>query len=138
MLYPQEWTPGTHWIGYWVGLRAGLDTEARWKVLCLCLGSHPGCPMCSQTLFTELLQFLYTKSDIEFPGTNLQHNRVLKVFNILYKEREPYRIIMSMCMSFPNNFWTPLWIDMKFGTNDILLRITPRVCMLFLLSVITT
>jgi hypothetical protein len=29
MLYPQEWTPGTHWIGYWVGLRAGLDTEAR-------------------------------------------------------------------------------------------------------------
>jgi hypothetical protein len=28
-LYPQEWTPGTHFIGGWVGLRAGLDTEAR-------------------------------------------------------------------------------------------------------------
>jgi hypothetical protein len=24
-----EWTPGTHWIGGWVGLRAGLGTEAR-------------------------------------------------------------------------------------------------------------
>jgi len=30
-LYPRERTPGTHWIGGWVGLRAGLDTEARGK-----------------------------------------------------------------------------------------------------------
>jgi hypothetical protein len=28
-LYPRERTPVTHWIGRWVGLRAGLDTEAR-------------------------------------------------------------------------------------------------------------
>jgi hypothetical protein len=27
-LYPWDRTPGTHWIGDWVGLRAGLDTEA--------------------------------------------------------------------------------------------------------------
>jgi hypothetical protein len=26
-------TPDTHWIGGWVGLRAGLDTEARGKIL---------------------------------------------------------------------------------------------------------
>jgi hypothetical protein len=26
-LYPRGRTPGTHWIGGWVGLRAGLDTE---------------------------------------------------------------------------------------------------------------
>jgi hypothetical protein len=25
----RERTPGTHWIGGWVGLRAGLDTEVR-------------------------------------------------------------------------------------------------------------
>jgi hypothetical protein len=25
-LYPGERTPGTHWIGGWVGPRAGLDT----------------------------------------------------------------------------------------------------------------
>jgi hypothetical protein len=28
-------TPGTHWTGGWVGLRAG-DTEATGKILCLC------------------------------------------------------------------------------------------------------
>jgi hypothetical protein len=41
-LYPRERTPGTYWIGGWVGLRAGLDTEARGKILCLCRGSNPG------------------------------------------------------------------------------------------------
>jgi hypothetical protein len=30
-LYPWERTQGTHWIGGWVGLRAGLDTEAKRK-----------------------------------------------------------------------------------------------------------
>jgi hypothetical protein len=34
-LSPEESTPGTHWTGGWVGLRAGLDTEAREKVLWL-------------------------------------------------------------------------------------------------------
>jgi hypothetical protein len=28
---PGERTPGTHWIGGWVGLRAGLDAWARKK-----------------------------------------------------------------------------------------------------------
>jgi hypothetical protein len=31
----------SHWIGWWVGLRAGLDTEARRKRLCLWPGSNP-------------------------------------------------------------------------------------------------
>jgi hypothetical protein len=35
-LYHQEWALGTQWIGSWAGLRAGLDTEARGKILCLC------------------------------------------------------------------------------------------------------
>jgi hypothetical protein len=30
---PGKRTPGTHWIGDWVGLRAGQDTEAREKTL---------------------------------------------------------------------------------------------------------
>jgi hypothetical protein len=29
VLYPQESTPVTHWIGGLLGLRAGLDTEAK-------------------------------------------------------------------------------------------------------------
>jgi hypothetical protein len=33
-----------------VGLRTGLDTEARGKILCLCRKSKPDHPACSQTL----------------------------------------------------------------------------------------
>jgi hypothetical protein len=40
-LYPREKNPpGTHWIGGWVGLRAGLDAGARGKILCPCRGSN--------------------------------------------------------------------------------------------------
>jgi hypothetical protein len=37
---PRERTPGTHWTGGWVGSGAGLDSETRGKVLCLCQGSN--------------------------------------------------------------------------------------------------
>jgi hypothetical protein len=42
--------PGTHWTGGWVGPRAGLDAEARRKILYLCQGSNPVRPVRSQTL----------------------------------------------------------------------------------------
>jgi hypothetical protein len=42
--------PGTHCTGGWVGPRAGLDTEARGKILCLCRGSNPSRSVCIQTL----------------------------------------------------------------------------------------
>jgi hypothetical protein len=48
---PRERTPSTHCTGGWVGLRASLDTEARGKILCLCRGSKPVLPICSQTLY---------------------------------------------------------------------------------------
>jgi hypothetical protein len=51
MLYPRGKDPGSHWIGCWVGLRAGLVIEARGKTLCLCWGSNPGRPVCSQPLY---------------------------------------------------------------------------------------
>jgi hypothetical protein len=41
--YPLDWG--------WVGIRAGMDTYARGKILCLCLGSNPGLPACSHTLY---------------------------------------------------------------------------------------
>jgi hypothetical protein len=50
-LYRRERTLGTHWIAGWLGFRAGLDTEARGKTLCLCQGSSPGHPVSSQTLY---------------------------------------------------------------------------------------
>jgi hypothetical protein len=50
-LYPGERTLGTHCSGGWVVLRAGLDSEVREKILCLCRESNPGRPVRSQTLY---------------------------------------------------------------------------------------
>jgi hypothetical protein len=44
-LYTRERTSGTHWIGGWVDPRVGLDTETKGKILFLCRGSNPGCPV---------------------------------------------------------------------------------------------
>jgi hypothetical protein len=46
---PGERIPGTHWIGSWVGPRAGLDAGARRKILFSCRGSNPDRPARSQT-----------------------------------------------------------------------------------------
>jgi hypothetical protein len=48
---PRERIPSTHWRRGWVGPRAGLVTETRRKILCLCWGSNPGCPVCSRSLY---------------------------------------------------------------------------------------
>jgi hypothetical protein len=42
---PHGKDPGTHYTGGWVGLKAGLDTEARGKILCPCRGSNPDRPV---------------------------------------------------------------------------------------------
>jgi hypothetical protein len=42
---PGERTPGTHCTGGWVGLRAGLDTEARGKNPLPLLGIETGTPV---------------------------------------------------------------------------------------------
>jgi hypothetical protein len=44
-LYSGERIPGTHCTGGWVGLRAGLDSEVRGKMLCLCQRSNLDCPV---------------------------------------------------------------------------------------------
>jgi hypothetical protein len=38
-------SPGTHCIGGWVSPRAGLDTEVRGKIPCLCPGSNLDLPL---------------------------------------------------------------------------------------------
>jgi hypothetical protein len=50
---PRERTPGTHWTGGWVGPRAGLDTEARGKILCPRRGFNP---IVNKLVFSFLLQ----------------------------------------------------------------------------------
>jgi hypothetical protein len=44
-LPPGKGPTGTHWTGGWAGPRAGLDTEARRKILGLCQGSNPERPV---------------------------------------------------------------------------------------------
>jgi hypothetical protein len=39
-IYPRERTPGTHWTGGSVGLRAGLNTEVTGKILSFCWVSN--------------------------------------------------------------------------------------------------
>jgi hypothetical protein len=52
---PGEWASSSHWIAGWVGPRAGLDAEARRKILTPCRESNPGGPARSLvTILTEL------------------------------------------------------------------------------------
>jgi hypothetical protein len=38
----EERGPGTHWIGGWVGPRAGLEAVERRNISCCCWKSNPG------------------------------------------------------------------------------------------------
>jgi hypothetical protein len=49
-LTPEEGAPSTHWIGGWVGPRAGLDTLEKRKIS-HCWESNPGCAASSSTLY---------------------------------------------------------------------------------------
>jgi hypothetical protein len=54
VLYPRERTSGTYCTGDWVGPTAGLDTQARGKILLPLAGIEPrspGRPVRSQTLY---------------------------------------------------------------------------------------
>jgi hypothetical protein len=44
-----EITPGTHWIGDWVGSGAGMDAVEKNKI-CSCQDSNPGQQACSPSL----------------------------------------------------------------------------------------
>jgi hypothetical protein len=52
-LYPRERTPGTHWIGGWVGPRAGIDTEAREET---CASAGDRIPVVQSVVYGWVLQ----------------------------------------------------------------------------------
>jgi hypothetical protein len=60
-LYPRARTPDAYWTGGWVGLRAGLDTEARGKTLCLCRGSSPDRPVVQSVVRQSTIRYVNTK-----------------------------------------------------------------------------
>jgi hypothetical protein len=53
--HPGRFTPGTHWIVGWVGLRAGLDAVEYRKIPCLSRESNTD----SMAITTELSQFCF-------------------------------------------------------------------------------
>jgi hypothetical protein len=57
-LYLREKDPGTHWIGSWVGLRAGLDIVARRKSFASAENRTPVFQSLSDSILTELPQLL--------------------------------------------------------------------------------
>jgi hypothetical protein len=48
---PGERATGTHWIGGWVGPRAGVDTEVKKKIFCSYHESDPGIAARSLSLY---------------------------------------------------------------------------------------
>jgi hypothetical protein len=53
---PKERNPGTHWIGSWVGPRAGLDAVAKRKIPFPCRESKPARPVRSVVIILTGMQ----------------------------------------------------------------------------------
>jgi hypothetical protein len=53
-LLPRERTSSTYCTGGWVGPSAGLDTEVRRKISCLCQGSNLNHPVNLPTMKTSV------------------------------------------------------------------------------------
>jgi hypothetical protein len=92
-----------HWIGGWVGLRAGLDTEeARGKNYLALLGIDPlspGRPVCSQTLLSDLprgLPSLASEYRWSFPGGKRGRGLTLTI----YPHLVPRSRMSRTCSSF--------------------------------------
>jgi hypothetical protein len=90
-LYPQGKDPWCPWIGGWVGLRAGLGTEAREKILCLCRGSNLVC--CCNILFISF--------------------KILRVCYYYYWNKEFFPLnstILQICIMYGCCAWSMNWI----------------------------
>jgi len=67
---PQERAPGSHWIGGWVGLRAGLDAVEKRKNPYPCREQEPGRRARSLlTILTEISRLLCIKCTCIFTWT---------------------------------------------------------------------
>jgi hypothetical protein len=107
-----ERTPGTHYIGGWVGPRVGLDAEATGKILCHCRGSNPGNPDRSQIRYW-----------LSYPGHNIsgiptEYLREVKYMFVPFLAYFPYKgkwglwdhqsVCLSACVPPPPNNFEPI------------------------------
>jgi hypothetical protein len=106
---PGERTPGTNWIGGWVGPRAGLDDVEKRKLLTL-----PGleirtlgCPARNQSLYR-----------LRYPDSWATHvyNIIFSLLSLFKRMKVGLCDLHSVCISPLINFWTPGPIFMKLRT----------------------
>jgi hypothetical protein len=86
---PRERTPGIHWIGGWVGPRAGLDVIVKRKICSPCRDSNPpNIQPVAQRYNTELYRLLnntiWCESKINFKF--LQDHSFMKILIRLYDQ----------------------------------------------------
>jgi hypothetical protein len=96
-------TPGTHWIGGWVGPRAGLDAGARRKILCPCRGSKPDRPACSRTLYPCCL----IQTEIKF-------GRLLLLWTL---HQNPFIVVDMTLILFVRQIRLKLCLSPRFGSS---------------------
>jgi hypothetical protein len=80
---PGERNLGTHWLGGWVGHRAGLDTKARGKNPLPLPGIHPSNtsrPVCSHTLYWLILCWT---SMWQLPLCSLEHFSLQRTVHVV-------------------------------------------------------
>jgi hypothetical protein len=104
---PGEMTFGTHWIGSWVGPRAGLDAGTRRKILCPCRGSNPDRPARSQALYCLSYHGSQVETSSTFNLTWTDLNNNLKKVNC-YLTLQFTGTYESSCFS-RWYYWKPNW-----------------------------
>jgi hypothetical protein len=121
---PGERTPGTHWIGGWVGPRAGLDAETRRKILCPCRGSNPDRPARSQTLYClsyhgshlEFLIFINFRIII-LKNHHLLPFAYLSTGNSLYREKALNVTLYSASSKFSEKMVIQAWMKTAYACS---------------------
>jgi hypothetical protein len=97
---PGKGPPGTHCTGGWVGPRAGLDTDVRGKILCLCQVSNLDRPV-NQSVARH-----YTDWATRLISVNYSNNirwTVLQIMKFSFSSLQPtvlYELVYSECQHF--------------------------------------
>jgi hypothetical protein len=100
---PGERTPGTHCTGGWVGSRAGLDTEARGRILSPLSGIEPRLP--GRSVRTHTLYWL------SYPGSHCC------VHTVINSKQECYIHIFKIL--WPNHYWSIVYFTFVSAISEI-------------------
>jgi hypothetical protein len=110
VLYPRGRTPGTHWIGGWVGPRAGLDAGARRKICPSGIEPQsPDRPARSQTLYC--LSYRGSSANVKYfslwsAARNGDHFSTTILTQIAGDMGIPYTILVWWDVVSINNNWS--------------------------------